>query len=376
MELEQQRAQRIVNEMEQSIHRGINIMDRQGVIIASTDPSRIGQRHEGAMELIEKGLPRLTVWTDAPEKGVRAGINLPIVMSGELLGVIGITGAPEDVSVFGDIIQRMTELMLESIYQREESERLDRARSFFLENWLFSRQISWPEMELRGRLLGFHVNAPHTVALLRLSAAGGAEGDLAEQMRSGALLRTVRAALSRDHGHCCAMARDEIILLLRQTDREEILPTVQAVCRSVESYHPARIYGGISAPSRDAADLRRCYRQALTAADIASQLSRQLLFYDESSLEFIVQSIPLSIRRDLTGRVFSRCDSRQTQEHIRTIRTYFDQGGDIRRCADALYIHRNTFQYRIDALKKATGQDLRLPKDALVLYLAAHDAGP
>ena len=43
----------------------------------------------------------------------------------------------------------------------------------------------------------------------------------------------------------------------------------------------------------------------------------------------------------------------------------------MRRCAERLFIHRNTFQYRVEALVRKTGYDLRRPKDAVLLYLAS-----
>ena len=112
MDISPQHAQHIVDEMKRSIHRDMNIMNCQGIIIASTNPSRCGQLHQGASQLIAQGLRQKTVWQDDPAQGVQAGINLPIVITGELAGVIGITGAPEEVGIFGEIIKRMTEILL------------------------------------------------------------------------------------------------------------------------------------------------------------------------------------------------------------------------------------------------------------------------
>ena len=57
------------------------------------------------------------------------------------------------------------------------------------------------------------------------------------------------------------------------------------------------------------------------------------------------------------------------------IRLYFREGGDISRCARRLFIHRNTFQYRMDRLEKRTGCKLRDPRSSLLLYLAAREDG-
>ena len=51
----------IVQEMKEITGHDINIMDGTGTIFASTDPGRVGQRHEGACQILSQKLPRLTV---------------------------------------------------------------------------------------------------------------------------------------------------------------------------------------------------------------------------------------------------------------------------------------------------------------------------
>ena len=48
-------AHSIVQEIKEITGHNINIMDAAGVIFASTDPERIGQRHLGACQVLEQG---------------------------------------------------------------------------------------------------------------------------------------------------------------------------------------------------------------------------------------------------------------------------------------------------------------------------------
>ena len=47
-------ARSIVREIKEITGRDINIMDENGVIFASTDPERVGQRHPGACRVLEQ----------------------------------------------------------------------------------------------------------------------------------------------------------------------------------------------------------------------------------------------------------------------------------------------------------------------------------
>ena len=55
---------------------------------------------------------------------------------------------------------------------------------------------------------------------------------------------------------------------------------------------------------------------------------------------------------------------------LQLIQDYFAEGGNLRRCAEKRFVHRNTIQYHIERLKRQTGYDLRVPGDAVLLCLA------
>lgn len=95
--------QKIADEVGAMIHRNINIMDENGVIIASTDKSRIGTLHAAAQELLQRDLPELLV--ERESEGVYNGINLPLKIENKVIGVVGITGPVEEVSVLGSVIK-------------------------------------------------------------------------------------------------------------------------------------------------------------------------------------------------------------------------------------------------------------------------------
>lgn len=375
MNISQQDAQNIVDEMKASIHKDINIIDHDGRILASTNPARRGQLHQGAIRVLREKLGSLLIEEDDPERGGQQGVNLPILINGEIEGVIGITGAPAEVSIFGDVIKRMTEIMLESAQQREQFDLMERAKSLFVENWIFAQAPDWQELELRGRLLSINIHASYTVILLRVQQQEAAQTkkpeDLSE-MRSNVFLRIVQRHLKKSPEHFCAVIRSQMIVLLQNMGKKESLSLAKSICGEIESFSHQRMCAGISGPSRSAADIRRCYLESKTAASVAEQSAQEpLLFYNQVSPEFIARSIPQPIQEDLRKLVFAFCTEREKEEFREAVRLYFHQNGDIQKCADKLHIHRNTFQYRMDCIKKKTGYSLKIPKESLLLYLAA-----
>lgn len=110
-------AQQIVDELGNVLLEKVSVMDGSGQIIASTDPERVGELHMGALRIIKNDLPILAEKESAPEKGIHAGINLPVLFEGKIAGVVGVTGDPEKLSKYAVVIQKMTEILLANTYQ-------------------------------------------------------------------------------------------------------------------------------------------------------------------------------------------------------------------------------------------------------------------
>jgi carbohydrate diacid regulator len=77
MQITAEFAQSIVDEIGSFIQKNINFMNHEGKIIASIDQNRIGDFHEGALEVL-RTKKKVVVQEDAQLKGTKPGINLPV----------------------------------------------------------------------------------------------------------------------------------------------------------------------------------------------------------------------------------------------------------------------------------------------------------
>ena len=361
MDLSPQDAMSIVTEMKRTIGRDVNIIENTGVILASTNKTRIGTVHEGARQLIENGLDSFTVWADDPSRGVQHGINLPVVLDGRIECVIGVTGDPAEVSVFGAVIRRLMEIMLESLRQRRRLAQMDSARDAFLEALFFENSLSPAELAERGQLL--------PVAETGAEALTGLSGQT--------LLANIRRTDLPGKGSHCAILRGELAALLCGVGRREAGTFVRRLCAEAESLCGAAMAAGIGDTAAGILSARRSFREARAAvrAACASGAGGRVCFYDQVSLEYLAESIPRALLRDLEETTFAECTAEEAHDLKALLRIYFAQDGDLRRCAEVLYLHRNTVQYRLDRIRAKTGYDFRKPRDAFLLYLASLDGG-
>lgn len=83
MQLNDALAHQIVSRAMKILSFSVNVMDERGLIIASGNPERLHQRHEGAvLALTENRVVEISEATARELKGVRPGINLPIAYQG------------------------------------------------------------------------------------------------------------------------------------------------------------------------------------------------------------------------------------------------------------------------------------------------------
>jgi hypothetical protein len=94
--------------------KNVNIMDDAAQVIGSGDPSRIGEYHYAAAVAIAENR---TVEVDKDNmeelRCKRTGINVPVVLGDDIVGVVGMTGEPDEVRGYGELLKEFVELMLQ-----------------------------------------------------------------------------------------------------------------------------------------------------------------------------------------------------------------------------------------------------------------------
>ena len=143
MNISKKIAVQIVTSISEIINQHVNMMDENGIIIASTNKDRVGTYHAAARRIITEELPELDVFDDSEYEGTRKGINLPVMFNGDIVGVIGVTGEYRKISKYSQIIKRMTEILLLENYYMEQQMLDDQIRQHFLDDWLFNDSLSY-----------------------------------------------------------------------------------------------------------------------------------------------------------------------------------------------------------------------------------------
>ena len=122
-ELDHELAQDIVNRAMAILPYNVNVMDSQGLILGSGEPERINTRHEGAQLVLANGrVVEIDAQTATCLKGVQPGINLPLLLDDRLVGVLGLTGEPEKLRTYAQLVRMTAEMLVGQRYQQAEQQ--------------------------------------------------------------------------------------------------------------------------------------------------------------------------------------------------------------------------------------------------------------
>lgn len=369
--------QNIVEELEDTIQKNINIMDETGCIIASSDMSRIGTYHSGAQQVISQKLDELVICSQDQYTGAKNGINLPIIIEDEIVGVVGITGEKEEVQILGKIIQKMTKILIMDSYQNNQKKIMENMKNNFVFSWLFASEDSGEteeSMNLRGQLLGIDINLNRVVVVLGIIHKKQDEKIReaeVEQKLYDRIIKEIRRYLKQDSQHLVFQIGTKLVIFFHSSKTIEVFNVVKQITESVEKQYDCMVYCGIGTAGTNRIEIRRSYREADTACNLAIRLkNRRIKVYSDADIEMLLENISQHDREMFVKRVFKDCQEGEIIRWLQLLRCYSENNGSITKTAEDCFIHKNTLQYRLTKLKEITGYDPRNIKESIPLYIA------
>lgn len=368
-------AQDIVARTMQIIDSNINVMDARGRIIGSGDQERVGEMHEGALLALSQG--RVVDIDDAVARhlhGVKPGINLPLRIDGEIVGVIGLTGNPAHLRQYGELVCMTAEMMLEQARLLHMLAQDSRLREELVLNLIRTDELSPALMEWAQRL-GIDLNTPRVVAVVEVDSGQlGVDSAMAELQQLQTLLTTPE--------------RNNLIAIVSLTEMVVLKPALNNHGRWDAEEHRRRVDHLFSRMTESGrlrvrmalgnyftgpGSIARSYRTARTTMSVGKQRmpSQRCYYYQDLMLPVLLDSLRGGWQANELVRPLAKLKAMDSNGLLRrTLGAWFRNNVQPGATAKALFIHRNTLEYRLNRISELTGLDLGNFDDRLLLYVA------
>lgn len=363
-------AQKIVDNIMPIVRQNVNIMDAAGTIIASGQKHRLNSFHKGAKDVLATGAV-VEIFPEDLDRfpGAMPGLNWPIVLGRQTIGVVGVSGHPDAVRSTAELVKMTTELILEREVLWEEF----RSQSHLFEQFallLLSEHAAagYGEIQSRASLLKFDLALPRLVAVANVRAlldnAYDRYGpyDLVSARAQESLLQLISTAGVLAVEDMAAFLENRLVIFKHFPAGAD--PAVigewgerfAALLNADSPAPPLRLGLG----SLVASSLKLCdsYREALFALNSRKGRAGLASIYDFDLLTAYLLQTPRAIyscaaftdlREKLTEKFAAKYDIRTT------LRGLLDNNLNISLTAKALFIHRNTLVFRLHKLEQLTG---------------------
>lgn len=344
--------------------RTINIMNPEGIIIASTERERVGSFHQGALEAVRTGkVVNIHRNQLAQYPGAKEGCNMPLRVDGTIIGVVGIYGDPESIRD----VAHLLEVYAAKYYELEAMLR-PRLSESVLRSQLLMRLLSPPNTSLSSayslmETLGIRFQFPVTVVVISQP-----EGFSLRENAQEICARLEQMDLIHRHSDVWGIVEERMVLLCSDGggNMTQLKAIVDQGCRV-----------SIGAPCASLWDIPQAYNQAsmldLSCGegyhDIQNVFTRctYLLAATASQEETFLAALTEKLRQN-----FGPEDCRAM---LSSVKAYYDCGHSVALAAQQQFVHKNTLQYRVRRVQEVLEIE-KLPsfwQEYLIRLLIEHE---
>lgn len=350
-------AKAIVDEIQTIINEDMNFIDTRGIIIYSTDKSRISTFHQAGFRCVNENR-EVIVKDNHTYKGSRPGINMPVVFKSEVIGAIGITGRGPEIIKYSSIIKKMTEILIKENYNQSIETKNREGIKYYIEGLIHNNNSE----------LGIDFSDKFQDSMIL--AVGKNENSHISIEYTDEIYEIFNKYLYSKN--CIyAVFFNEIVIYSFNVDLDIFYKQLDKVIYDINILTAYDIKFGISEPFKDIELSREMYKEANIALKWSKLLGSNNCFYEYKNfdLEILLTSADKESLSKYRNTVLSNIDEEDFDLYSNLIKSYVKNNGSIKKCADELFVHKNTIQYRLNKLAAITGYNPRNINDLIRLYI-------
>lgn len=341
--------QSIIMQMKDATDRLLGVIDSEGYVVASSDPSIIGEQWENAASKING-----TTLMISDNKTFKA-------LSGwrarfEYAAFVG--GADE----FSTSMCIMTAVALNGAKSSYE-EKYDKAT--FVKN-IITDNILHGDVYVQARELRFVTDVPRAVFLIRqTSRVDPATVDVLQSIFSDRQQDFVLTTSETD------------VAVVKQVDHNTDLKALYSIAQTIEdTLHSELLIKtqiGIGTVAGHLRELSDSYKEAQVAIEVGKvfDTEKSIINYENLGIGRLIYQLPTTLCEIFLTEVFKKNSIESLdQETLFTINKFFENNLNVSETSRKLFVHRNTLVYRLEKIKKLTGLDLREFDHAIIFKVA------
>ncbi|MCI8738673.1 MAG: PucR family transcriptional regulator [Oscillibacter sp.] len=342
--------QNVVLQLKENTDRTIGVIDGEGVVIACSELSMIGQRWAEHVPVVN-GASGAMVSSDGKTFKALNGWN---------------TQFDYAVFVFGDndvsrTVCAMSTVALNSAksYYEEKHD-----RGSFVKD-IISDNIMLGDIYMRAKELRVTADVPRGVFVIRsLKKGESVPTDVIQSMFP-----------DRQNDFVLSVGEGDVVLIRQMQEGSGIKELNKIAATMEENLRSggASTVVGIGTIATHLRDLAKSYKEAQIAIEVGKvfDTEKYIINYENLGIGRLIYQLPTTLCEMFLQEVFKKNPiDALDKETLFTIHKFFENNLNVSETARKLFVHRNTLVYRLEKIKKLTGLDLREFDDAITFKVA------
>lgn len=346
-------AQQIVDTVNDLCDHNINFIDEKGIIIASNDRSRIGSFHEiGHRAILEQ--KTIAVKDEDNFRGTKSGINIPITYNDRIVAVIGISGDPKKVEKYAYLAQKITGILLREREMDSMGSQKKNRLNYVIRCLMNKEPIGEEYLEETLKENHLHKNSLCQVVLVQINSRYNPNNLFMIQSSITQSFANLQTNFYRYN------YPNEYILIIE----EEKLNKNLRILENLANQYTQVLSIGIGT----ARNIMSCHNSYLEAkkALLCKPAESNYILYNMLGYEILLSEIPETTKDLFTEKLLKNL----TLEEKNLLKIYFQKEMSLARASEALFIHKNSLQYKLNHIADKCGYNPRKFSEAVMLYSA------
>ena len=343
--------QNVVLQLKENTDRTLGVIDGEGIVIACSELSMIGQR-----------------WAEYVP-AINSADGAIITSDGKTFKALSGWGAQFDYAafVFGDneISKTVCAMSTVSLNAAKTYYEEKHDRGAFIKD-IISDNIMLGDIYMRAKELRVPADVPRGVFVVRSLRKG--ESVPIDLIQSQFPDRQNDFVLSVGEGD---------VVLIRQVGEGSGIKELNKVAAQMEEAlrdgTESTVVVGIGTVANHLRELAKSYKEAQIAIEVGKvfDTEKYIINYENLGIGRLIYQLPTTLCEMFLQEVFKKNPiDALDQETLFTIHKFFENNLNVSETARKLFVHRNTLVYRLEKIKKLTGLDLREFDDAITFMVA------
>lgn len=343
--------QNVVLQLKENTDRTVGVIDGEGIVIACSELSMIGQR-----------------WAEFVPAINTAGGSI-IASSGKTFKALNGWGNQFDYAAFAfgdnDISKTVCSLATVALNSAKSYYEEKHDRGSFVKD-IITDNIMLGDIYMRAKELRVASDVARGVFVIRsLKKTESVPTDSIQTLYP-----------DRQNDFVLSVGEGNVVLICQLSEGagiRELNKIASSIEEALRINNESTVVVGIGTVATHLRDLAKSYKEAQIAIEVGKvfDTEKYVINYENLGIGRLIYQLPTTLCEMFLQEVFKKNPiDALDKETLFTIHKFFENNLNVSETARKLFVHRNTLVYRLEKIKKLTGLDLREFDDAITFKVA------